>query len=60
MTVAPLFLHEHKDFREIVDSLSLELDIFPQLIEKDYWVMHCCESSLTPLNLAELLLGGLP
>lgn len=35
------FLHDRDDIQELYRALSLELKIFPQLIEKDYWLMHC-------------------
>ena len=34
------FLHEHKEFKNLVEILSKELKIEPQLVEKDYWLMH--------------------
>lgn len=36
-----IFLHEDKEFKSLIDALSFELGFSPQLIEKDYWVMHC-------------------
>ena len=35
------FLHEHKEFKDLLEILSKELGILPQLVEKDYWLMHC-------------------
>src|SRR3989338_8668140 len=35
------FLHERSDIRNLYQTLSLEMGIFPQIIEKDYWLMHC-------------------
>lgn len=35
------FLHDRSDIRDLYQALSLELKILPQLIEKDYWLMHC-------------------
>lgn len=34
------FLHDRSDFKDLISSLSLELKIDPQLIEKDYWIMQ--------------------
>lgn len=34
------FLHELKDFADLVRVVSGEKRILPQLIEKDYWIMH--------------------
>ena len=35
------FLHEHKEFKQLIEILSKESNIQPQLVEKDYWIMHC-------------------
>lgn len=34
------YLHEHDDFPALLNILSEEMNIQPQLIEKDYWIMH--------------------
>lgn len=34
------FLHNLKDFRDLIQVVSSERRILPQLIEKDYWIMH--------------------
>ena len=34
------FLHELKEFPELLRILEKELKIQAQLIEKDYWIMH--------------------
>ena len=34
------FLHELKDFPELIRAVSHELRIQLQLVEKDYWIMH--------------------
>lgn len=34
------FIHERADFKDLISALSVELKIDPQLIEKDYWIMH--------------------
>ena len=38
MTTA--YLHNHKDFRDLLQILEEETGILPGLIEKDYWIMH--------------------
>jgi len=38
---SPPFLHDHKEFKDLLEILSQELSIQPQLVEKDYWLMHC-------------------
>lgn len=40
MSSLPL-LHEHKDFKSLIEILSKEMSLQPQLVEKDYWIMHC-------------------
>ena len=35
------YLHDIKDFSDLIRVLSREMRILPQLIEKDYWIMHC-------------------
>ena len=35
------FLHNHKDFPDLIRIVSDEYSIDPVLIEKDYWIMHC-------------------
>lgn len=34
------FIHERDDFKNLLEALSSEIKIDPQLIEKDYWIMH--------------------
>lgn len=34
------YLHNHKDFPDLLRILEAETDILVQLIEKDYWIMH--------------------
>ncbi len=36
-----MFLHELKDVSALYNSLSNELGVLPQIVEKDYWLMHC-------------------
>lgn len=35
------WLHNHRDFKGLIQIVSDQLSIVPQLIEKDYWIMHC-------------------
>ncbi|MDP1680500.1 MAG: nucleotidyl transferase AbiEii/AbiGii toxin family protein [Burkholderiales bacterium] len=35
------FLHERRDFGELIGVVSDEREIDPVLVEKDYWIMHC-------------------
>ena len=37
----PAFLHEHRDFPDLLRILAESQRIDPSLIEKDYWIMHC-------------------
>lgn len=37
---AESYLHDQKDFRDLIQVVSSERRILPQLIEKDYWIMH--------------------
>jgi hypothetical protein len=34
------FLHEHKDFADLIKIIAEEKGIEPSLVEKDYWIMH--------------------
>jgi len=36
-----IFLHEHPEFPELIRIVADEKGILPQLVEKDYWIMHC-------------------
>ena len=35
------FLHNHRQFAELVRIVADEKRIDPALVEKDYWIMHC-------------------
>lgn len=35
------WLHDHRDFKGLIQIVSGQLSIIPQLVEKDYWIMHC-------------------
>ena len=35
------FLHNHREFPELIRIVAEERGIDPALVEKDYWIMHC-------------------
>lgn len=35
------YLHNHKEFSDLIRIVADDLSIDPVLIEKDYWIMHC-------------------
>jgi hypothetical protein len=37
----PDFLHDRRDFAQLVAIVADERGIDPVLVEKDYWIMHC-------------------
>ncbi|MEI7456086.1 MAG: nucleotidyl transferase AbiEii/AbiGii toxin family protein [Nitrosomonadales bacterium] len=41
MSEEKLFLHQHKIFAALVSQIARSLEIYPYLVEKDYWLMHC-------------------
>jgi hypothetical protein len=51
------FLHNHKDFADLIRIVAAEKGIDPALIEKDYWIMHCLYG-LQQLDLKFELKGG--
>lgn len=38
--MAATYLHEHKDFLDLLNILHDNTSINSYLIEKDYWIMH--------------------
>lgn len=36
-----IILHDHPEFKQLIEIISDNLDINPVLVEKDYWIMHC-------------------
>lgn len=34
------YLHNHKNFQDLLRIIGAELQIEPELVEKDYWIMH--------------------
>jgi len=51
------FLHQHKDFADLIRIVSNHHKIAPSLIEKDYWIMHCLYG-LQQTDLSFELKGG--
>jgi hypothetical protein len=37
----PKFVHELPDAKALFETLAEEMSLLPNVIEKDYWVMHC-------------------
>ena len=35
------FLHERRDFDQLLSVVADERGLDPVLVEKDYWIMHC-------------------
>jgi hypothetical protein len=42
--MAATFLHQRKDFKNLLLTLEGERNILAPLIEKDYWIMHVLQS----------------
>jgi predicted nucleotidyltransferase component of viral defense system len=38
--MAAIYLHDHKEFQDLLRILEDETGILAGLIEKDYWIMH--------------------
>lgn len=51
------YLHNHKDFSELIRIVANTLKIAPVLVEKDYWIMHSLYG-LQQLNMKFELKGG--
>ncbi len=51
------FLHNHKDFSDLIRIVGEEHSIDPVLVEKDYWIMHCLYG-LQQLGMGFELKGG--
>ena len=51
------FLHELDDFKDLLLVVSRQKKIQSQLVEKDYWIMHCL-FGLKTLGLKFELKGG--
>jgi len=35
------YLHHHEDYKDLIRTVADEKGITPDLVEKDYWIMHC-------------------
>lgn len=35
------FLHDRRDFGQVLAVVAEERSLDPMLVEKDYWIMHC-------------------
>ncbi|MBS0251439.1 MAG: nucleotidyl transferase AbiEii/AbiGii toxin family protein [Proteobacteria bacterium] len=51
------FLHNHKQFKDLIRIVAADKGIDPALVEKDYWIMHCLWG-LKRLGFAFELKGG--
>jgi hypothetical protein len=51
------YLHNHKDFPELIRIVADNMKIAPVLVEKDYWIMHCLYG-LQQLEMKFELKGG--
>jgi hypothetical protein len=51
------FLHNHRNFPDLIRIVADERGIDPALVEKDYWIMHCLYG-LQRLKLTFELKGG--
>lgn len=51
------YLHQHKDFSDLIRIVGEDLSIDPVLVEKDYWIMHCLYG-LQQMGLSFELKGG--
>lgn len=52
-----IFLHDHPDFKSLLEIIEKDTGILATLIEKDYWIMHCLYS-LTQQGYKFQLKGG--
>jgi hypothetical protein len=51
------YLHDHKNFSELIQIVAQRESIDPSLVEKDYWIMHCLYG-LQQSNMQFELKGG--
>jgi hypothetical protein len=35
------YLHNHKQFSDLIRIVAEQKGVDPALVEKDYWIMHC-------------------
>lgn len=55
--MSPDYLHNHKEFADLLRIVGQERSIDPALVEKDYWIMHCLYG-LQQMDLMFELKGG--
>lgn len=55
--MSPDYLHNHKNFAELIEIVGDEMGIDAALVEKDYWIMHCLYG-LQQLGMKFELKGG--
>ena len=51
------FLHNHKEFPDLIRIVAEQRNIAPVLVEKDYWIMHCLHG-LQQIGMRFELKGG--
>src|SRR3954452_6571241 len=51
------YLHNHKQFSDLIRIVAEQKGIDPALVEKDYWIMHCLYG-LQQLGMTFELKGG--
>jgi len=51
------YLHNRNDFAELIGIVGRQMSILPNLVEKDYWIMHCLYG-LQKLDLVFEVKGG--
>src|SRR5262249_21892439 len=51
------YLHNHRQFADLIRIVADQRSIDPALVEKDYWIMHCLYG-LQKLGLTFQLKGG--
>jgi hypothetical protein len=51
------YLHNHRQFSDLIRIVAADKDIVPALVEKDYWIMHCLYG-LHRLGMSFELKGG--
>lgn len=51
------FLHQDKEFADLIRIVGIEHSVDPILVEKDYWIMHCLYG-LQQMGLSFELKGG--
>ncbi len=55
--MSPDYLHNHKEFSDLIRIVGRENSIEPALVEKDYWIMHCLYG-LQKMGMSFQLKGG--